>query len=685
MLREILTEESRRKYITVFVLILIGAFLCEIFIFNFKWINSAFDKPIALGEPSLSDITRNGDSLQVNGDSASIEFKNIDKKLKFLYFNPGDEKDNIKANITVSAVDEANSYGISAPQRTVISSVKPSQYIRLHFSGEVQSLKISISNMKNKSLNLSDIGLNVHVPLMFSWIRFLVLTLICMLLFILRPKSSVYSIITDLTKKKQRIAATILLVVEIISFCGIINWNTVVKEYHNTVYYNQQYYDLVDAFKHGHLYTHDDAPEALKTMENPYDIGARNAKGISYRWDSSFYNGKYYCYFGVAPAVLLYLPYNLITGQNLPNYMAIIIFGSISFLGVMLLLWEIIKKWFNKTPFAVYLLLSFVFPMAAIVSYVAYKPDFYVVPNTSAIMFAVFGLVFWLMSERTGKNGVTVLSSKMLASGSACVAMTALCRPQFLITAIFGVIFFWDYAFKERRLFSKKGINQTLAICLPFVIIGLITMMYNSARFGSPFDFGANYNLTTNDMTHRGFVLGRIGYGIFSYLLQPLSVNAIFPFIHDFGIATVYQGLTLSEYQMGGVLWLYPILIAGICGALKMSLFVGDKRAYRFVYSSVLMAVLVVILDTEMAGLLTRYFTDFIWLLMLSTSMTIFALYNKYTDMTSRKTLGTLTITLSGLTLVLVILGILCHREYPLNEFNPNIYYSIQHMIAFWM
>ena len=79
------------------------------------------------------------------------------------------------------------------------------------------------------------------------------------------------------------------------------------------------------------------------------------------------------------------------------------------------------------------------------------------------------------------------------------------------------------------------------------------------------------------------------------------------------------------------------------------------------------------------------YFTDFIWLLMLSTSMTIFALYNKYTDMTSRKTLGTLTITLSGLTLVLVILGILCHREYPLNEFNPNIYYSIQHMIAFWM
>ena len=26
-------------------------------------------------------------------------------------------------------------------------------------------------------------------------------------------------------------------------------------------------------------------------------------------------------------------------------------------------------------------------------------------------------------------------------------------------------------------------------------------MAYNAARFGSPFDFGANYNLTSNDMT----------------------------------------------------------------------------------------------------------------------------------------------------------------------------------------
>lgn len=33
-------------------------------------------------------------------------------------------------------------------------------------------------------------------------------------------------------------------------------------------------------------------------------------------------------------------------------------------------------------------------------------------------------------------------------------------------------------------------------------------MWYNAARFGSPFDFGANYNLTSNDMTRRGFAVG---------------------------------------------------------------------------------------------------------------------------------------------------------------------------------
>ena len=93
-------------------------------------------------------------------------------------------------------------------------------------------------------------------------------------------------------------------------------------------------------------------------------------------------------------------------------------------------------------------------------------------------------------------------------------------------------------------------------------------MWYNAARFGSPFDFGANYNLTTNDMTGRGFVAGRTGLGIFTYLLQPPMVNAVFPFIRDFTASTVYQGRTLMESSLGGAIGYFPFCLSEYMGCL---------------------------------------------------------------------------------------------------------------------
>ena len=54
-------------------------------------------------------------------------------------------------------------------------------------------------------------------------------------------------------------------------------------------------------------------------------------------------------------------------------------------------------------------------------------------------------------------------------------------------------------------------------------------MLYNNTRFNSPFDFGANYNLTTNDMTKRGFIFDRFAMGINTYLFQLPSFQPIFP------------------------------------------------------------------------------------------------------------------------------------------------------------
>ena len=78
----------------------------------------------------------------------------------------------------------------------------------------------------------------------------------------------------------------------------------------------------------------------------------------------------------------MYLPYNLMTGKDLPHYAALYIMGVALMAGVMYLMWQIIKKWFKNTPLAVYLLLSAVFPAASALAYTAFKPDFYMDSGT---------------------------------------------------------------------------------------------------------------------------------------------------------------------------------------------------------------------------------------------------------------------------------------------------------------
>lgn len=649
-LKKRLTAGTPASYGLVFAVILIISLVLELFVFNYKWIGSAFDKPI-----------------QTQANVSGTTFTDINKTIKYIRVEPGNGK---TAHITVTAKDEASANGVTAPQYTVLGDIERSQYIRLHFSGNIKELSL------HSDVTLKNVVLNTHVPLMFSWMRFILLALVLMTLFVIRPGSALYKYKTDLKQTGQQLIAAALVIVQAIALFGMIHWNTTAIGWHKSYEHHQQYYALVDSIRHGHFYIGEDNG-ALSEMENPYDKGERDRIGAAAKWDHAFHDGRYYVYFGVVPVLLLYLPYNLVTGHDLPNYIAEYILCLLTMIGIMLLLWEIIKKWFQDTPFVVYLILSVVYGAVSVLGYAVYKPDLYLVPGTAALMFGIFGLAFWLSAEK--EEG---LVNWRLALGSACIALTAGCRPQLTIATFFGVMLFWEAAFKKKLLFNKGSVKATVAVCLPFVIVAMGLMWYNAARFGSPFDFGANYNLTTNDMTHRGFVWGRTGLGLFSYLFQPIRIDAVFPFLTDFSVKTTYQGLTLTEMMIGGVFCLFPILVPGLYGTFSRSLF-SDKRAYRMVCMSVLMTVIITVLDTQMAGLLTRYFTDFVWLLMLSSSITVFALLDRFRE--NKKPLLRLVVVLASVSVIMALLRIFAHSEDSIVGSNPILYYNIERLVAFWM
>ena len=87
------------------------------------------------------------------------------------------------------------------------------------------------------------------------------------------------------------------------------------------------YYNLlVDGFLDGHLYM------KAKVDPNWLSPDPEVHRHAAYLLDASLYQGRYYLYFGVVPAVLLFLPYSAITGHDLPENAAILLMIAVGFL-----------------------------------------------------------------------------------------------------------------------------------------------------------------------------------------------------------------------------------------------------------------------------------------------------------------------------------------------------------------
>ena len=139
-------------------------------------------------------------------------------------------------------------------------------------------------------------------------------------------------------------------------------------------------------------------------------------------------------------------------------------------------------------------------------------------------------------------------------------------------------------------------------------------MLYNRARFGSFFDFGANYNLTVNDMTQRGTNPGRFLPALFAYFLQTPTTTGVFPWIQPTTFDTTYLGQTIKEVTFGGILVCLPILwiLAFAKPILKYRFKVRSTNTIAGVVITMLVSgVVVACLDAQMAGILQRYTADY--------------------------------------------------------------------------
>ena len=639
-----------KKTVKAFFVFFVIALVLEVFVFNFEFFASLGSKEESVTPVASSALISNGDgksyTLSRNSNETAsgmvyFEIENINKDTDYIYYNLALSEESgfvVENNVKLYARDEGNSDYYLLGKVNNHSDVEKTNYIRLHTYGKLDSLKLVIDNESGeyKNVQLSDMRINARVPMFFSILRVLIISLILLLIWAFRPSSRLYSysVKDGENNMKLKTLKTVLIAVNLAVIFALLFQNIALLNPNNLGH--KQYQMLAEALLQGRVDLTFDGAEQLKALANPYELAQRsraineNGLKIPAVLDIALFNGKFYVYFGIVPVLLFYLPYYLIAGTHAMTAVLVMIMCMFTVLSAYLLISEIIKNYFKNTSFGVQLFLSFM--LSNSVGAIAFmgSPTFYYLPIIMSVCFVFTGLSLWLRAKRRIAKGETGYRINLcIAGGSIFMALVAGCRPQFILASFLIIPIFFDVIIKDKRLVLKGNVSKILCVAIPYLIIAAGLMYYNYIRFGSPFDFGANYNLTTNDMRYRSFNLGRIPDGILMYLFAAPNFSAKFPFVNPVEFNSAYVGKTVTEEMFGGVIFTHCfVLFTLLAGKVKTQL--KEKRLLSAVIMLVAFSLVVVIADTEMAGILSRYYFDFVYLLLLAAIIVFLALLEKY-------------------------------------------------------
>ncbi|MEG0216920.1 MAG: cytochrome C oxidase Cbb3 [Raoultibacter sp.] len=635
------------------------ALLLETFVFNFNYFASAGYNTVNLSNKLTLQPTADKE-YKLTSVNHTMEFSHLNTeihnvRLDFSWAQPAQNLD-VKINFTDAAhltYFDSTEYTVGVPIAQVATNCDQSEYINLNTSGLTNNLKIEIVGADvNYPIKLTGVYLNAQHPFDFNSMRFLLAAGVLALIYIFRPRSSIYrcSIVEHSRKSKACIILAVVIEVYLVAtflFMGS-NLVGVATPNYNTGSWNkssivntfevggdnaQQYAELAKSMASGTFYLEEEPPQWLHDMADPYDKGARDeaqkATGEKYLFDVAYYEGHYYVYFGVVPVLLFYLPFYLATGASFPTAIGVLLAAVAFILGCSALLDRFARYHFKRVSLGLYLLLQIPLVFGCGILYLLKFPTFYSLPIMLALAFSVWGIYFWMR----GRSAPTKAAGWYFA-GSLCMALVAGCRPQLVLLSFLAFPLFWRLFITEQHLMTRKGAIEFACLVAPYVFVVAGLCWYNKVRFGSLFDFGANYNLTVNDMTKRGWNIGRLAPALFAYFIQPPTISGTFPYIQPALFETTYMGQTIKEVTFGGVFACLPFLWVLPFAKRILTLRIA-QRSTRTIAGVIIVllsaGIIIGLLDAQMAGILQRYFADFSFMFLMATVLLVF-IANEHLD-----------------------------------------------------
>jgi len=247
------------------------------------------------------------------------------------------------------------------------------------------------------------------------------------------------------------------------------------------------FYDLLGrGFLSGHLYLPvEPAPELLR-LADPWNPDQNKPYRLH---DAILYNRHYYLYHGAAPALLLFAPWRLVTGRDLPEPVAAFLFCSGGFLFSCLLFIDLLEHSRCRLPITLFAAMLVALGVTQSVPFLLQRVLMYEVAIASGYFFLMAGFCFFfrILTVEQGRALYAALSG-------VCFGLAVGCRPQMFLAAFFALLWLM---YRKLHREGLKGLvaPEAISFVIPLALIGTVIASYNYARFGSPLEFGLRYQV----------------------------------------------------------------------------------------------------------------------------------------------------------------------------------------------
>ena len=301
------------------------------------------------------------------------------------------------------------------------------------------------------------------------------------------------------------------------------------------------YYDMqAEAFASGQTSLKVLPDPSLAEIRDPYDPAQRRGMPRCrlgqttdcFLNDASYFEGRYYLYWGPAPAVLL-SAFKLVGVGSISDGLIALIGASALFLVLASVVMTLFRQSFARLP------------------------SWLIIPSL-----ALCGLAYplsWILDAPFIYESAVILGALFLAAGMALAIPVLTLRDRSLRRlALVGTL--WGLAFATRALLilsvavlaagviwsvarphwpGRKAFAASLAaVGLPILAIAILHAAYNFERFADPLEFGWRYQLQSGlrPLQATGsvdaFQPGNLAANLRAYLAAPFTVSREFPFLN---------------------------------------------------------------------------------------------------------------------------------------------------------